>query len=137
VDILAGPVHNLETIAESKFEPHFHLRAVCYDEWVVGMLAYCHETDPEDFELFWIFRLMIDKSFQGRGFGFAAMQLAMDEMKELGATRIRTMHRPGNAVAASLYAKLGFQLTGEALDDGDLVLERGLRQGTGHDAMGR
>lgn len=107
------------------------------DELVVGMLAYCLETDPEDVELFWIFRLMIDRSVQGKGFGFAAMKLAIDEMTELGATRIRTMHRASNEIAASLYAKLGFQLTGEVLDDGDLVRELSLRQGPEHDASDR
>ena len=114
---------NMATIAESKFEPHYHLKAIYKDEQVVGMLAYCHENDPEDLELYWIFRLMIDVSHQGKGFGFSAMKLAIHEMKDLGATRIRTMHQPGNAIASSLYEKLGFARTGAVLDDGDIVRE--------------
>ena len=114
---------NLATIAESKFEPHYHLRAIYREETLVGMLAYCHEDDPEDRELYWLFRLMIDVASQGRGYGWAAVRLAIDEMKGLGATRIRTMHQAGNRVAASLYEKLGFESTGEVLDDGDEVRE--------------
>ncbi|MDF1815152.1 MAG: GNAT family N-acetyltransferase [Verrucomicrobiales bacterium] len=114
---------NLETIAQSKFEAHFHLRAIYQNEVLSGMLAFCHENDPEDLELFWIFRLMIDKVYQGRGLGFAAMKLAIDEMTALGAKRIRTMHKSENVVASSLYRKLGFTQTQEILDDGDVVLE--------------
>ncbi len=118
----------METIAESKFESHYHMKAIYKDEMVVGMLAYCHENDPEDLELYWIFRLMVDISHQGKGFGFEAMKLAINEMKKLGATRIRTMHKPSNSIASSLYEKLGFERTGVVLDDGDIVREIKLQQ---------
>jgi len=114
---------NLETIAESKFEPHYHLRAIYHHELVVGMLAYCHENDPEDLELYWIFRLIIDSSSQGNGFGSEAVKLAIAEIWNLGATKIRTMHKPSNLIASSLYEKLGFEVTGEMLDDGDILRE--------------
>lgn len=126
---------NLETIAESKFEPDYHLRAIYKDELVVGMLAYCHENDPEDLELYWIFRLTVDISHQGEGIGYTAMQLAINEMKKLGATRIRTMHKPSNAVASSLYEKLGFEDTGVVLDDGDIVRELNVQQLIPADAL--
>ena len=113
---------NVATIAESKFNPHFHLRAIYSDEVLVGMLAFCHEDDPEDLELFWIFRLMIDCAHQRKGYGAKAMRLAIDEITRLGGRRVRTMHRPANITAAALYAKLGFRSKGH-LDDGDCLLE--------------
>ncbi len=113
---------NVATIAESKFEPHHRLRAVVSDNTVVGMLAYCHETEPEDMELYWIFRLMIDRSHQGQGFGTEAIKMAINEITKLGGTRIRTMHKPENIVASAVYSKLGFRRIG-ALDDGDVLLE--------------
>ena len=113
----------MATIAQSKFEPHFHLRAIYNEDLLVGLLAYCHEDEPVDLELYWIFRLMIDISHQGKGFGLEAVRAAIGEIGKLGATRIRTMHQPGNAIASSLYKKLGFERTGEVLDDGDIVLE--------------
>jgi diamine N-acetyltransferase len=113
---------NVATIAESKFNPHFHLRAIYTDDSPVGLLAYCHEDDPEDLQLFWIFRLMIDRNHQGNGYGADAMRLAIDEIKKLSATRVKTMHKPENLAAAALYAKLGFCAAGKH-DDGDCLLE--------------
>lgn len=113
---------NVATIAESKFEPHYILRAVYLDEQVVGLLAYCHETEPEDRQLYWIFRFMIDRRHQRQGIGEEAVSIALRELAALGAARIRTMHKPDNSVAATLYAKLGFRPIG-VLDDGDRLLE--------------
>jgi diamine N-acetyltransferase len=113
---------NVETIAESKFEEHHRLRAIYLGDRLVGLLAYAHEDDALDEELFWIFRLMVDKNYQRQGIGLAAMQLAISEIAELGASRIRTMHKPTNLAAASLYRKLGFREIG-FLDDGDVLLE--------------
>ena len=113
---------NVATIAESKFNPHIHLRAIYAEEILVGMLAYCHEDDPEDLELFWVFRLMIDFAHQGQGYGTSAMRLAIDEITQLGGKRIKTMHKPNNSVASSLYNGLGFSPAG-FLDDGDCLLE--------------
>lgn len=50
---------NIATIAESKFETHHRLRAIYGGKKMIGMIAYCHETEPEDLQLYWIFRLMI------------------------------------------------------------------------------
>lgn len=113
---------NVYTIAESKFNPHYHLRAIYAGDELVGMLAFCHEDDPEDLELYWLFRLLIAPGNQGRGYATEAIQLAVHEMKDLGATRIRTMHKPSNSVAARLYKKLGFLDIG-VHEDGDALLE--------------
>ena len=113
---------NIGTIAESKFEEHHRLRAIYLDDRMVGLLAYAHEDDAPDEDLFWIFRLMVDKNYQRQGIGLAAMQLAIAEIAELAASRIRTMHKPTNLAAASLYRKLGFREIG-FLDDGDVLLE--------------
>ncbi len=116
---------NVATIAESKFEPHHVLRTIYSDDSMVGLMAYCPEDDPPDTELYWIFRLMIDKNHQGQGIGTAAMRLAVDEIREIGARRVRTMHKPTNIQAAAMYGKLGFQGIG-VLDDGDMLLEMDL-----------
>ncbi|QDV75341.1 GNAT family N-acetyltransferase [Botrimarina mediterranea] len=113
---------NVSTIAESKFEPHHQLRAICNSERVVGMLAYCHEDDPEDVDLYWIFRLLIDKDHQRQGHAAQAMLLALEEIRQRGGTRIRTMHKPSNRAASALYSGLGFKTIGN-LDDGDTLLE--------------
>ncbi|QDU57355.1 GNAT family N-acetyltransferase [Aeoliella mucimassa] len=116
---------NAFTIAESKFESHYHLRAIYADGTLTGLLAYCHEDDPLDYELYWIFRLMIDKQHQRKGIGREAMKLAIAEIESLGAKRVRTMHKPTNTAAAALYQTLGFHNIGFH-DDGDVLLERSL-----------
>ena len=113
---------NLFTIAESKFEQHYQLRAILSGERVVGMLAYCHEDDPEDLDLYWIFRLLIGKDYQRQGYAAQAMRLALEEIRLSGATRVRTMHKPNNAAASALYTGLGFKPIG-IHDDGDTLLE--------------
>jgi len=116
---------NVATIAESKYEQHHQLRAIYNGKQLVGMLAYCHETEPEDVELYWVFRLMIAKDHQRNGFAADAMKLAMLEIGQLGGKRIRTMHKPENIAASALYGKLEFHVIG-SLDDGDTLLEHHL-----------
>ena len=113
---------NVASIAESKFEPNNQLRAIYKQEKIIGFLAFCEEDDPPDPELYWIFRFMIDKNFQGQGYGTKALKLVIKEIKSLGAKRIYTMHKPQNKIAGKLYQKLGFSYIG-SLDDGDLLME--------------
>jgi len=124
-DQLGYVASNVATIAESKYEQHHQLRAIYSGEQLVGMLAYCHETCPEDLELYWIFRLMIDKDHQRNGYAAGAIKLAMLEIGQLGGKRIRTMHKPENLAASALYGKLEFHVIG-SLEDGDTLLEHNL-----------
>ena len=113
---------NVETIAESSFEPHVVLRCIMRGEQVIGMLAWCPEVDEPIEGLFWLFRLMIAKSEQGQGYGKRAVELAIDEMKAREATAIRTSCKPHNLVAKSCYLSIGFKEIG-VLEDDDLLLE--------------
>ena len=65
---------------------------------------------------------MIDKDFQGLGYGTKALKLVIEEIKQLGAKRIYTMHKLSNKTAGKLYQKAGFSYIGH-LDDGDLLME--------------
>ena len=112
---------NVDSIAESKFEPNNQLRAIYKQDKIIGFLAFCIEDDPPDPELYWIFRFMIDKNSQGRGYGTKALKLVIEEIKKLGAKRIYTMHKPKNKIAGKLYQKIGFSYIG-SLDDGDLLM---------------
>jgi diamine N-acetyltransferase len=121
---------NVWSIAESRFEPHYVPRAVVAEDEAVGFLMYCVETDPPDAELYWLFRFMIDADHQGRGYGRAALRLAVDEMRSAGARRIHTMHRPRNVAASRLYRGAGFVEIGR-LEDGDVELEKRMKGGDG------
>ncbi|WP_461538626.1 GNAT family N-acetyltransferase [Spongorhabdus nitratireducens] len=118
--------HNLapngDTIAQGCFEPHHRVRAIYRDNKVVGLLSFCHEDEPEDLELYWLFRFMVDKSCQGQGVGSTVLELLAEEVRSLGGKRLRTMHKPSNTVAGKAYRNFGFREIGE-LDDGDTLLE--------------
>ena len=114
---------NVYSIAESKVEEHYCPRVIFSDDKVIGFLMYCVEVDPPDETLFWLFRLMIGKDNQVKGYGTKALQIAIDEMAAKGAKRIRTMYKSSNYVAGKLYKKMGFRETGEYDECGDIILE--------------
>ncbi|WP_060465729.1 GNAT family N-acetyltransferase [Acinetobacter sp. LMB-5] len=114
---------NVYSIAESKVEEHYCPRVICFNDEVVGFLMYCVEIDPPDETLFWLFRLMISKDNQVKGYGTKVLQIAIDEMAAKGAKRIRTMYKSSNYVAGKLYKKMGFRETGEYDECGDIILE--------------
>lgn len=59
-------------------------RAILADDHVVGFLML--EIDPnEDGRNFWLWRLMVDANHQGKGFGRAALSLAVDELRRRSA----------------------------------------------------
>ena len=111
---------NVYVIAEWKFETESALKAIYSDTELVGMLAY-YLHDGEHGYFYWLYHLMIQKRYQGKGYGEAAVRLAVKEMHQLGATEIRTMYMPGNIRSQNLFKKLGFDEIG-TLDGGDIFL---------------
>ncbi|QNW89962.1 GNAT family N-acetyltransferase [Acinetobacter seifertii] len=114
---------NVYSIAESKVEEHYCPRVICFNDEVVGFLMYCVEIDPPDETLFWLFRFMISKDHQAKGYGTKGLQMAIDEMAAKRAKRIRTMYKSSNNIAGKLYKKMGFIETGEYDECGDIILE--------------
>ena len=93
--------------------------AIYSDNIPVGflMLGYHEEKNIYD-----IWRLMIDENHQCKGYGKAAMHLAIEYLKkEYNATEISLSFAPDNTVAESLYKSIGFEPTGE-IDGGEVVM---------------
>ena len=70
-----------------------------------------------------LWRLMIDKKYQGRGYGKEAVKLALDyiRIKPCGeAGYCWLSYEPENKVAADLYRSFGFEETGE-MDGEELI----------------
>jgi diamine N-acetyltransferase len=112
---------NLYSIAESKFDPDARPRAVYAGDQPVGFLMY----DASDDEAL-IYRFMIDRRHQGKGYGRAALRLALDEIRALPHVRkVSISYMPDNPVTKAFYASLGFKETG--LDeDGEMLAELAL-----------
>ena len=70
------------------------------------------EGEPEFFKkTYFIWRLMIDKKYQGRGYGKEALRLALEFVRTFpcGPSDIcRLSYEPTNEVAKKLYASFGF-----------------------------
>ncbi|RDU37159.1 GNAT family N-acetyltransferase [Neobacillus piezotolerans] len=103
---------NAISIAQSKFEPTLRPYAIYSGEKVVGFLMY--NSVEEELDAYWVYRIMVDKEFQGKGIGKAATKLMISEMAKLpNAKKIVVGYHPENLGAHNLYLSLGF------IDHGD------------------
>ncbi|OCA88416.1 spermidine acetyltransferase [Bacillus sp. FJAT-27225] len=103
---------NAISIAQSKFEPTLKPYAICAEEKVVGFLMY--NSVQEELDGYWVYRIMVDKEFQGKGIGKAATKLMISEMAKLpNAKKIVVGYHLENLGAHNLYSSLGF------IDNGD------------------
>lgn len=70
-----------------------------------------------------IWRLMIDKGFQGRGYGKAAMEAVLDYIHTFPCGKADCCflsYEPENAVAKELYHSFGFRENGE-MDEQEMI----------------
>lgn len=90
------------------------------DEMVGFMLLKFNEEN----RYYFVWQLMIDERYQGKGYGKQAMKLAIEWMKsDERCSKILTTYIVGNDSARNLYTKLGFKQMGEdAEDEIDMVL---------------
>ena len=93
--------------------------AICNDEEVVGFMLL--QVDKND-DYFDIWRIMIGKQFQGKGFGEQALLLAVDFQIKQGAKVIHMSHQTNNYGPSKLYQKVGFKYTDE-IEDGEVLME--------------
>ncbi|MGB9365209.1 MAG: GNAT family N-acetyltransferase [Xanthobacteraceae bacterium] len=117
---------NLYSIAQSKFDPNAHPRAVYAGKEIVGFLMYDVWETKEKTREAAIYRFMIDRKHQGRGYGRAALERALDEIRATpGVKRVSIGYMPDNAVAKAFYASFGFVEVGTD-EDGEINAELNL-----------
>lgn len=117
------PRCNAHSIAEGLFPA---------DEDPVWMRAICHHGEPIGFMMtsevpadgdYFLWRMMIDKHHQGKGYGAAAMRLLIRRIEDNGNPHLLFLsHLQDNTAAGRFYTKLGFSYTGNDLGDGDLEM---------------
>ena len=89
------------------------------DETPVGMGMYhdCPELNAYDLS-----QLFIDERYQGRGYGKAAVRLALDEMKADGRyDKVVLCYVEGNDAAKRFYEGFGFAETDR--DEDEIIME--------------
>lgn len=101
--------------------------AIYADEKLVGfcMFAFDPEEEDED-DRYWLWRFMIDKNEQDKGYGQAALQEIIKYFRDNGADRLFLSTEPENERGLHVYHKAGFRETG-IIDDDEAVLMRMLK----------
>lgn len=98
---------NLYSIAEAQFYPDARSLAIYLSSGeLVGYLLHGRDKASGDAK---VFRLMIDRAHQGRGYGKAALRLVIERVSSRGdAKRLLIAYQEHNEAARRLYAGLGF-----------------------------
>lgn len=88
------------------------------DDTPVGMGLY---YDCDELNLYDLSQFFIDERYQGKGYGYAAMQFIIAELKKDGKyNKVTLCLVDGDDAALSLYKKCGFTLTGD--EDGEEII---------------
>ena len=114
---------NAESLAEARFDRDARPRVVYAGGCVVGFLMYDAGAADEGPREAVIYRLMIDRRHQGKGYGRAALARALDEIRAIPRVRrVSISYMPDNPVAKPFYGSFGFVEVG--LDeDGEMLAE--------------
>lgn len=99
---------NLYSIAEVQFLANFYAKGIYLDNEIVGFTMYGIDGDDNNY---WIYRLMVDKGFQGRGIGVHAIKLVIEEIRRINDNNIPLImigYHPENLAAKLAYQRAGF-----------------------------
>ena len=108
---------NATSLREAKNDRDARPRAVLVGDRVIGFLMY----DASDGKEALIYRFMIDRREQGRGYGRAALTALLDEIQALGHVRdVLVGYMPENEGARRLYGWAGFVDEGTD-EDGEMI----------------
>lgn len=112
-----------DSLAEAEVTPDGRpwYRAIYAGDAVVGFIMLSDGIPPGNPELvgpYYLWRLLIDTKYQGRGYGTRALDLACDYVRARpdGHTLLTSVvPEPGSP--KPFYLKYGFVMTGEVVDD--------------------
>lgn len=100
-------------------EPGWVVKAIEHDGAPIGFAMYGHP--PDDPGITELCRFMIDRRYQGKGLGKAALALIVKTMKaQYGCDKIYLTTEPTNARGKHVYEGFGFRATGERWDGEDV-----------------
>jgi len=119
---------NSVSIAQAHFQGEAWFRAVYDDDLLVGFVMLYDPTlvESPDEPDFFLWRLMIDQSHQGKGYGRAVVEALVEHVRTRpGAQRLLVSHVKSADRLSRFYQSRGFRYTGVE-DDGELVMERTL-----------
>lgn len=102
---------NAASIAQSKFHTFLECYGIYEEEKIVGFSAF--GKNPEDGTI-WLVRHMVDKNFQGKGYGKSGLNVVIKFLKnKYSCSEIYLDVVEENKIATNLYVKTGFKATGK------------------------
>ena len=78
---------NAVSLAQLNFLENFHAKGIYQDDDMIGFTLY--GIDEEDHE-YWIYRLMIDQKYQGKGYGKESLKLVIEDIRTTRAITYQT-----------------------------------------------
>ena len=119
---IATNASSLETSRKEEYQKIARPFAICADGKPVGFTMFAFELDsPDPNDRYWLWRFMIDRHWQRKGCGSAALETIIAYFRSHGADHILLSTKETNTAALSLYHKYRFSETGEMNGD-ELVL---------------
>jgi GNAT superfamily N-acetyltransferase len=121
-----------ESFVDAYLEPEGHpwIRAVLANGIPVGFVMVSWDVVPVPGRLwgpFYLWRLLVDARYQGRGHGTAAVGLVADAVRADGGEMLLTSCGQGAGSPQPFYERLGFVPTGEVDSHGEVHLALHLR----------
>ncbi|HDK7136791.1 TPA: GNAT family N-acetyltransferase [Clostridium botulinum] len=111
---------NAYSLAEWKFAPDFHPKAIYDNNKLIGFAMYGYfEKETR----LWLDRFMIDYKYQNKGYGKSSLELLISVMiNEYKRNKIYLSTFKDNIKAIKLYKKFGFEFNGEFDENGELIM---------------
>lgn len=101
---------NVESIAQAWVQPGCTPLAIYHDGGPVGFIMYCIDVDDGEY---WLYRFMIDRHYQGRGYGRQALTQVLERVKaDQSRHKIFLGVEPDGGASLALYQSLGFRFDG-------------------------
>jgi diamine N-acetyltransferase len=115
-------------------------RVIYADDAPVGFVMLSWNCVPVPGEIigpWFLWKLLIDRRQQGRGYGGATVRLVASIVREAGATELLTSHVEGAGEPRPFYERLGFRPTGERDNEGEPILSLPLVETPTHRSAAR
>ncbi|TYP76794.1 GNAT family N-acetyltransferase [Paenibacillus methanolicus] len=102
--------------------------AIYKEDMMVGFIMMYYDDGNGNFEYssYGVFKMMIDRRYQGKGYGKEAMINAIEYAQVFPRRKARVIeltYKPDNMIARHLYSSLGFVETGNTHPSGEVYAE--------------
>ncbi len=111
---------NAVSIGQSKVQPECIPLAVYDNDIMVGFIMYCIDEDDDEY---WIYRMMIDKNHQSKGYGREALASLLEVIKQdKSHNRIFLGVHKESTYALKLYKSFGFDFDGQVFGSEHIMI---------------